>query len=438
MAQDSGIQIEYERPAIINQYTKQKEFIDCPTPHAIIEATSKAGKTVGCIVWIYEQALADIPGRDTKEGTHYWWVAPVASVAKIAYRRMKRFIQPRELYTHNDTELSINLINGATITFKSADHPDSLYGEDVYGAVLDEASRMKEDAYIAIDSTLTATQGKMRIIGNVKGTANWNYQLARKVEAGLLPSWTYYKLTAGDAIEAGVLKQEVLDEKRTRLPEGIFLELYYAIPFVNSSNKFCFAFEKPKHVRPCQWNPEQFTYLSFDFNRNPICCSIIQWYDGRIRVPQVIKLPNSNIYKLLDHIKNKYPGAYFIVSGDSTGRNKSALTEDDVNYYDIIKMKLGLSENQMQQINNPKLVDNQVLVNAVLEHVPVDMDPDGAQALIFDCEFVEMLPDGTIKKGDRNDPTQQADALDTFRYWINRYMDGFVRMVEAEDLRPQG
>ena len=37
--------------------------------------------------------------------------------------------------------------------------PDSLYGEDVYGAVIDEASRMKEDAWVAIQSTLTATRG---------------------------------------------------------------------------------------------------------------------------------------------------------------------------------------------------------------------------------------------------------------------------------------
>jgi len=47
-----------------------------------------------------------------------------------------------------------------------------LYGEDVYGAVIDEASRMKEDAWTAIQSTLTATRGPVRIIGNVKGEKN--------------------------------------------------------------------------------------------------------------------------------------------------------------------------------------------------------------------------------------------------------------------------
>ncbi|HTN05599.1 hypothetical protein [Agriterribacter sp.] len=40
-------------------------------------------------------------------------------------------------------------------------------------------------------------------------------------------------------------------------------------------------------------------------------------------------------------------------------------------------------------------------MNAVLEHIPMVIDPDGAQALIFDLDFVEMLPSGKIKKGDR-------------------------------------
>ena len=39
---------------------------------------------------------------------------------------------------------------------------------------------MKEDAWIAIQSTLTATRVPVRIIGNVKGKKNWFYLLARR------------------------------------------------------------------------------------------------------------------------------------------------------------------------------------------------------------------------------------------------------------------
>jgi hypothetical protein len=77
---------------------------------------------------------------------------------------------------------------------------------------------------------------------------------------------------------------------------------------------------------------------------------------------------------------------------------------------------------------NPKIEENQLLVNAILEHYPVKIDPDRCQPLIFDLKFVEMLPDGTIKKGDRENPEQQADSLDTFRYYLNRYFKWFLKM----------
>lgn len=419
------MKITYSRPQKIRNYTKQVEFIDAPERFTIVEATTKAGKTVGCIVWLFEQALKGKPGDC------FWWVAPILLVAKIAYRRMKRYISSPSIYTDNKSECSITLVNGTTIYFKSADNPDSLYGEDVYACVLDEATRMSEDSWFAVFSTLTATRGKCKIIGNVKGTNNWVYKLAREAETGNKKDWRFFKITATDAVDAGILEQEVIDEARRTLPEGIFLELYFGIPFANASNKFCYCFDKKKHVGKCPpWRKDQNVYLSFDFNVNPITCSVIQWYDQHIYVLEVIKLENSNIWRLCEVVSTKYPEAAFIVTGDASGKNKSTLERDNLNNFDVIKKQLGLSRGQMQYLaSNPKLEDNQVLVNAVLEHYDLTIDESKSQPLIFDCEFVEMLPDGTIKKGDRNDPTQQADAIDTFRYFINRFLKGFLKEV---------
>jgi hypothetical protein len=63
----------------------------------------------------------------------------------------------------------------AIISFKSGEKPDNLYGEDVWAVVVDEASRTREEAYWALRSTLTATGGPIRIIGNVKGRKNCFY-----------------------------------------------------------------------------------------------------------------------------------------------------------------------------------------------------------------------------------------------------------------------
>ena len=196
-----------------------------------IEASTKAGKTHGCIVWLWEQALFCEPGQ------HVWWVAPVFGQAKIAYERMKRSINPA-FYHKNDSEMTLRLFNGAIIAFKSADRPDSLYGEDVYAAVVDEASRVKEDAWHAVRSTLTATQGPIRCIGNVKGRKNWFFLLCRKIEAGQIPNSFYAKLTAYDAVEGGIFPLEEIESARAMMPEHVFRELYLAEPSDDGGNPF--------------------------------------------------------------------------------------------------------------------------------------------------------------------------------------------------------
>lgn len=217
----------YQRPWM---YPKQERAIFAPERIVCIEASTKSGKTVGCMVWLAEQAMGG------KAGRNYWWVAPIYPQAKIAYRRLKRGL-PAEVFTPNENELTLTLSNGAVIWFKGADRPDSLYGEDVYAAVIDEASRCKDEAWHAVRSTLTQTRGPLRIIGNVKGRKNWAYQMARKAEAGE-PGMHYAKITAWDAVEAGVLDQQEIDDARRDLPDDVFKELYLAEASDDGGNPF--------------------------------------------------------------------------------------------------------------------------------------------------------------------------------------------------------
>jgi len=216
----------YTRPWL---YPRQEAALFNPARYAVVEASTKAGKTVGCMVWLAEQAMLGRPGHN------FWWVAPIYPQAKIAYRRLKAAL-PAVLVAANETELTLNL-GGRVLWFKSADKPDSLYGEDVYAAVIDEASRCKEEAWHAVRSTLTATRGPVRIIGNVKGRKNWAYQLARRAESGEA-GMAYAKLTAQDAIAGGVLTQAEVDDARRVLPAHVFQELYEAAPSDDGGNPF--------------------------------------------------------------------------------------------------------------------------------------------------------------------------------------------------------
>jgi hypothetical protein len=211
-------------------YPAQRAAIYHAARYVFIEASTKAGKTLGCIVWQAHQVLTD-----TRKG-HHWWIAPVYGQAKIAFRRVKKMF-PRTEYESNESELRITFLNGASWWFKSAEKPDNLFGEDVRSAVIDEASRLREDAWFAVRSTLTATRGPIRCIGNVKGRKNWFYKLSRQAQAGAA-DMHYAKLTAYDAIAGGVLdKAEIEDAKRT-LPDHIFRELYLAEPSDDGGNPF--------------------------------------------------------------------------------------------------------------------------------------------------------------------------------------------------------
>jgi len=223
----------------------QREAIFCEERAAIIEATTKAGKTVGCLWWQLREA-----GMCPAPASEHWWIAPIYDQTRIAYRRMVRLLMTvdpsKRSWDTNKQELSVTLGGRAVIRYRSGDDPDSLYGEDVYSAVIDEASRCKEDAWFAVRSTLTATRGRLRIIGNVKGRKNWAYHLARRVESGGLPGWRYAKITAYDAVKAGILDAEEVEQARRELPEAVFNELYLGIPTEDGSNPFGIA-----HINRC-------------------------------------------------------------------------------------------------------------------------------------------------------------------------------------------
>jgi Terminase RNaseH-like domain len=221
------VPVTYQRPYL---YPKQLEAIFCDERFGLIEASTKAGKTVGCIVWLTEQALQG------QKGWNYWWIAPSYVQAKIAFTRTAACITPGT-FEANKTDLTVSLLNGAIISYKTGEIPDKLYGEDVHAAVVDEASRTREGAWTALRSTITATGGPVRMIGNVRGRKNWFYRMCRVAEKGH-PDMHYAKLTVLDAIEAGVFNAAEAQSAREQLTTSAYKELYMAEPSDDGGNPF--------------------------------------------------------------------------------------------------------------------------------------------------------------------------------------------------------
>ena len=414
-------EIEYERPWMADY---QIDFVDCPARYTVIEAATKTGKTVSCIYWLFEQALFG------KDGNNYWWVAPVYKQARIAFKRMKRFIQPKEFFEAKETTLEIRLASGAIISFVSGENPDNLYGEDVYAAVIDESTRVREESWIALRTTLTATKGPVKIIGNVKGRDNWAYRMAKAVQAGEIKNGRYFQFTAWDAVRAGILDEdEIMEAKATLAPEW-FAELYECIPRNPVDDPWIYHYDEEKHTTGFDGWPSRRIplYLSFDFNVNPMTVSIHQHTPAFIHTYDEFYLPDHDIFKVCRAIRDRYPGYLYEVVGDSTGKARHGLSPGLVNYYQVIEKELSLNKRQIRVQPNPSPSENRVLCNTVLYSHPEIRIHSRCKELIKDFRLIESAPDDSLVK---NKDARRSHLLDTWRYYINAYHRDFIRHWQA-------
>lgn len=258
------LDIEYTRPQM---YPYQKAILDCPARFTVTIASTKVGKTASHIVWLFEQALQCAANPTMRnevmavDGTgkivyvknednsllnqSVWWIAPTFVQAKIAYNRVKaQFEGDRSLLKFNETNLIITLATGVQMHFKTAEKPDNLYGDDVYAFVFDEFTRARETAWFALRSTITSTGGKGKFIGNAKSKKNWGYKLAMKAKAGQDKDYQFFKITAYDAADCGMMTKdgrpfiEEIEAAKRDLPESVFNELYLAEASEDGSNPF--------------------------------------------------------------------------------------------------------------------------------------------------------------------------------------------------------
>lgn len=328
----------------------------------------------------------------------------------------------------------LTLITRGTLDMWSMEDPNSGRGRKYHRVIIDEGEKARhlKDAWEqTIRATLTDYIGDAWFMSTPKfGTTYFKEQLFKNEQR--FTDWKSWRFTSYDNPH---LSKDEIDGIKAQLVDVVFRCEFLAEDVNLSYNRWAFAFDSDKHVAksldPMIWsgNRNEPLYLSFDFNRNPITCSVVQHYDGCIRFLEQIKLENSDIYKLCDYIKSHWGDFLYIITGDATGKNSSALVQDNRNFYTVIMEKLRVSPMQLKIPSvNPRLEENQVLVNSIFQHYPVQINPDKCKVLIYDLENVSMNPDGSIVKDNRQDPTQQADALDCLRYYMNAFHKGFLRI----------
>lgn len=167
-------------------------------------------------------------------------------------------------------------------------------------------------------------------------------------------------------------------------------------------------------------------YLSFDFNINPMTATVHQfqymkWYhtlhEFRGSNMGVEEFCNMILASKLGHLQ-------FIVTGDATGRNRTATAGNRTNY-DIIQQKLKLTGRQLRvPKKNPPMKQSRTLSNHILGLHPNRLIHPRCEHLLSDLSNVE-YNDATNKP--KPPSPDMGHLLDTMRYMDNQFLHYFVR-----------
>ena len=225
-------------------YEYQHRALFGPERYSVTEGATKVGKTFPCLIWQFYEASQVAHRVGEPSNRNHWWIAPSIKQAKMAFFRASRLFKnagfTRDEMITNKTDRCITINGLGVFWYLTGETPDNLYGEDVWSVVLDEYTRLREDAWLAVRSTLTATKGRARFVGNKRGKG-WGWTLARNAtmwQADGDPNWTAHRVSALDAIEAGLMSQKELDDARKIMPDAEFRQLYLCEDAEDASNPF--------------------------------------------------------------------------------------------------------------------------------------------------------------------------------------------------------
>lgn len=173
----------------------------------------RGGKTVACVNELITRAT-----YTQKKDARYAYIAPFYRQAKdVAWQYLKSFGAPFIKGRPRESELRVELFNGAWITLYGADNPDALRGLYLDGVVLDEYGDCRPSLWgTVVLPTLADRKGWGVFIGTPKGK-NHFYDVHKRAQ--LEDAWYSLLLPAS---KSGILDQEELTEMRAQMTEEAY------------------------------------------------------------------------------------------------------------------------------------------------------------------------------------------------------------------------
>ncbi|MGE3710032.1 MAG: terminase family protein [Hyphomicrobiaceae bacterium] len=226
-----------------------------------------AGKTVACINELIKAALTC-----EKEAPRFGYLAPYYAQAKdIAWDYLKRYTAPIPSVGTNESELRVDLPNGARIRLYGGENADRIRGVYFDGIVVDEPADIDPRVWPEIiRPALADRQGWAAFIGTPKGR-NAFYELVHGDADGKWPgavkSPEWFSLIL-KASETGLLAQEELDAAKIAMSEDQYQQEFECSFDAAIQGSYYGALlnelEGKGRMRELPHNPEYGVYTAWD------------------------------------------------------------------------------------------------------------------------------------------------------------------------------
>ena len=273
----------------------QKTVITDETRFRVLISGRRFGKTYLAISELAR--FARFPNKKV------WYVAPTYRQAKsICWNELKqRLDKVNWISKINNSDLSIELVNGSTIALRGADNEQSLRGIGLDFLCMDEFADIHPSAWFEVlRPTLSDKLGSALFCGTPRGFGNWAYDLYSKGLAD--KEWKSFQFSTLDGEQ---VSEKEIDQAKDDLDERTFQQEYLA-SFVNYSGMIYYNFDRNKNIIN-EFNKNFNTlWIGLDFNVDPMAAVVCVVDNFNLYVVDEIQIWSSNTFEMVQEIKDRY------------------------------------------------------------------------------------------------------------------------------------
>lgn len=248
-----------------------------------------------------------------------FYVAPTYRMAKqIVWDPLKyRLMDLNWVSKVNESDLTIQLINGSKISLRGADNPDSLRGVGLNFIVMDEFAWIDEKAWTEVlRPTLSDKSGSAMFISTPVGKSNWAYRMWQMNREDP-ENWASYQFTT---LSGGRIPEDEIEQARRDLDARTFRQEYEAT-FEEFAGRIYYSYSEENLKRHEGEVPTEILVFC-DFNVSPVSAAIAIRTNHGIHIIDEIVMYSSNTDELVQEIRNRYPRQRVTAFPDPAGAQR--------------------------------------------------------------------------------------------------------------------